>query len=60
MSQKDYFPFVFSANAVSDGDKESECDEDGLDDTRKVSGYMSQLVLSFAILFFFIITFLFV
>lgn len=49
MSQKDYFPFVFSANAVSDGDKESECDEDGLDDTRKVSGYMSQLVLSFAI-----------
>ncbi|XP_078809238.1 mesoderm induction early response protein 3 isoform X2 [Oryzias latipes] len=31
----DFFPRTLRSNAVSDGDKESECDEDGLDDTRK-------------------------
>uniref|UniRef100_A0A3P9J4T1 Mesoderm induction early response 1, family member 3 b n=1 Tax=Oryzias latipes TaxID=8090 RepID=A0A3P9J4T1_ORYLA len=42
----DFFPRTLRSNAVSDGDKESECDEDGLDDTRK-------LVLSFIITFLF-------
>uniref|UniRef100_A0A667XN62 Mesoderm induction early response 1, family member 3 b n=1 Tax=Myripristis murdjan TaxID=586833 RepID=A0A667XN62_9TELE len=47
----DFFPRTLRSNAISDGDKESECDEDGPspEDSRKVHNYI--LLISYSDVF---------